>query len=174
MSLKRVRKEIINKIRRNPEKSGLRYKDYGKSIDFAEYSDEEIEEMFYGVYKDTKHLLVDGDYFINLNDVIQTGCTLEEVTYYKNPTKEDLKDNSHNTIQNIRTFYIKDYFLITQDKVNGTDKHKITRYLWKTGAINAGRSRFPNYIALETIIGLYKDLKKDYFQKTYTIPSREI
>jgi hypothetical protein len=157
MNIKKVRIGIINQIRRSPEKSDLRYIDYGKSSDIEQYSEEEIVEMIYGIYKDSKHLLVDGDYFVNLKDVVQAGCILETVTYYRKPLGKAILSNSHNSIQNIRFFYVKDYFLVTKNKVSGTDKHLITRYLWKTGAINRGNNRF---VGLYSIANIERKMQK--------------
>lgn len=165
MNMKKIRKVIINKIRRSPETSGLRYIDYGKSIDIEQYSEEEIVEMIFGIYKDSKHLLVDGDYFINMNDVIQAGCTLETVTYYRKPSEKAILSNTYNTIQNIRFFYVKDYYLVTKNKVSGTDKHLITRYLWKTGAINRGISRFVGLYSIANIDRLLQEFKSGLFPK---------
>lgn len=139
---KKLSQSIINKIRNSPTTCGLAFEYYGKSSNIKDYSDKEITEMKYGIYKDTKMLLVDGDYFIDLMNVVESICTLKTVTYYKNPTLEDYKTNAHNTIDNIRTFYVKDYFLITKDPVNGIAKHRITRFLHKLGVIKNGRTQF--------------------------------
>jgi hypothetical protein len=140
--LKQKPKALINKVRRNPTESGLKLKEYGKSIDIYDYSENEISEMLFGVYKHSNMLLVDDDYFIDMKNVIQAVCVLENVTYKKKPTLEDFKTNAHNSINNIRTFYVKDYFLITKDKFHEATKHKISRFLCKQGVINEGRNEF--------------------------------
>ena len=38
MSIKKAQKVLINQIRFNPEASGLRYKDFGKSTEINYYS----------------------------------------------------------------------------------------------------------------------------------------
>lgn len=141
-NIKRVEKFKINKVYRYPEKSGLSYKNLGKSENINDYSESEINEMILGIYRAKKHLLVDGDYFVNLEDVIKTECTLRDVTYYKKPTIETFKDNSCNIISNIRTFYVKDYFLVTNDPIIGITKHKITRFLFKIGVLKSGRGKY--------------------------------
>jgi len=157
--MKKVRKEVINRIRKNPENSNLKFKDFGKSNDIEEYSDDEISEMFYGIYKSKDHLMVlgDDDIFIDLNDVIKTGCTLEKVSYFGKSRNRELISITPNTIQTIRTFYVKDYFLITANKVNGSNRHFISHFLWKTGAIKTGRGQFAR---LFSIGNYYMDLQK--------------
>lgn len=153
--IRSVKKTQINQVRNHPDKSGLRFVDYGKSPDIEDYSEREIAEMLLGVYKDTRNLLVDGDYFIDLSKVIASKCILETVSYIKNPTKDDYKTNYHNRIDNIRTFYVKDYFLITDEEVFGMKEHKISRYLYRVGALNAGRN---NFVGLYSISNDYKSL----------------
>jgi len=172
MFIKKVQSSIINQIRKNPEVSGLRYKDFGKSYDFDDYSEEDIVEMYYGIYKnnDILFLLVDGDYFIDMNDVIQTGCTLEKVTYYGKPTKEEQKSISRYNIQKISTFYVKDYFLITANKINGMNRHFISRFLWKTGAINAGRNQFSQLYSTRNDYKVLQDFKEGLFPKDLFYP----
>lgn len=142
MSLKRKPITEINKVKRYPERSGLKFEEYGKSKEISDYTQEEISDMLQGVYNHKQMLLVDGDYFIDMNNVTQAVCELEDATYEKKPTLEDYKTNAHNTIQNIRTFYVKNYFLITKDKFGGKTKHSINRFLTKTGIIKNGRNQF--------------------------------
>lgn len=140
--LKTIQKSRINRVRNFPSKSGLSFEKYGKSENINDYTEREISEMLLGIYKDTKNLLVDGDYFVDLTKVTATKCVLETVSYYKNPTLDDYKTNYHNRIDNIRTFYVKDYFLITDAIISRTKEHRITRYLYKTGILNQGRNNF--------------------------------
>lgn len=139
--LKSTSKSRINKIRKFPADSCLAFEKYGKSEDIMDYTEREISEMMLGIYKYTRTLLVD-DCFLDLTKVTKTKCVLERVTYYKKPNLEDYKTNSHNSINNIRTFYVKDYFLITDEKFFGTREHKITRYLHKIGFLRQGRNEF--------------------------------
>lgn len=87
-----------------------------------------------------------GRIFINVNDVIQCGCTLKTIT---SNTRLDLSKPI--PIKKIRTFYVENYYLITRNSVNGNNKHFINSYLSKIRIINPGRGRFrglyslPNY-----------------------------
>ncbi len=121
--------------------------------------------MIFGIYKDSKQLLVDGDLFINVNDVVQAGCTLETVTYCKKTTKKAILSNTYNTIQNIRAFYVKDYFLVTKNKAGGTEKHLITHYLLKIGAINRGKGRFVGLYSIANKDQLLQEFKSGLFPK---------
>lgn len=143
--LKPIKKSRIDRIKYSPSKSGLAYKDYGRSENILDYSDREISEMIYGIYKDSKNLLVDDDYFVDLTKVTATKCILGTVTYFKKPNTNDYKTNNHNQIDNIRTFYIKDYFLITDQYIFGNKEHRITRYLHKIGCLKQGRNRFKDF-----------------------------
>jgi hypothetical protein len=131
---------IINKTRNNPR--GLKYIEFGKSKNIYDYNEEEISQMLFGVYTHKGMLLVDGDYFINVNSVTQAICELEDLTFIKKPNLEDLKTNNHSFIQNIRTFYVKNYYLITNEEFAGLKKHKISIYLLKIGFLKQGRNNF--------------------------------
>lgn len=52
--------------------------------------------MLFGIYTHKKMLLVDSDYFIEMDNVFQVICELANVTYEKKPSLEDLKTNNHN------------------------------------------------------------------------------
>ena len=124
--------------------------------------------MLIGVYKHKNMLLVDDDYFIEMDNVIQVICELENVTYEKKPNLEDIKTNNHNTIDNIRTFYVKNYYLITKVKFGGETKHKISRFLTKTGVIKDWRNEYRGlysnrngYKTIQTFNG--KKYPKDLF-----------
>jgi len=90
--------------------------------------------MIQDTYSHHNKTLLVHDTFINLNSVTKVHCILEAVTYFKPPTKHDLKSNSYNKISNIRRYYIKDYFLITKNK-----KERVTHFLYKKGVLNRGR-----------------------------------
>lgn len=135
--LKLARPSVIRSVYKNPENWGLKYKEYGKSENIKDYSEEEVSEMLKGVYSKSGYLLVDGDYFINVKDVIQAGCTWKAVT---SDVKLDLSQPI--PINKIRTFYVKDYYLITRNDVNGTNKHFINSYLSKIKVIHSGRGQF--------------------------------
>lgn len=144
--IKLAGQSIIKSVYKHPENWGLMYKEYGKSENIKDYSEEEVSEMLKGVYSKSGYLLVDGDYFINVNDVIQCGCTLKTIT---SNTRLDLSKPI--PIKKIRTFYVENYYLITRNSVNGNNKHFINSYLSKIRIINPGRGRFrglyslPNY-----------------------------
>jgi len=163
--LRTIPQSTINKFRRNLKKSGLAYLEYGKYSDINEYTDREIMEMIYGIYRFRKTLLTDGDYFLNLNDVVKTVCKLEEVTYIQKPTKEDLKTNAHNSIRNIRTFYVSDYYLITEEEITGNTEHKITAFLYKVGAINKGRNQYSNLFSCSNYYKTLQVFKAGLFPK---------
>jgi hypothetical protein len=156
--IKLIPQAEINKIR-NMGSGGLQIQKHGKSPDIMDYSDVEISEMSYGIYKDTKMILTDGDYFINLNNVVEIVCVLDKVSYIRNPTQNDFETNKHNFIQNIRTFWVSGYYLITKDEVSGRKRHSISNLLYKLRAIKKGRNYF---------IGLYSvsnhDLMRTFSQ----------
>ena len=160
--IKSIEKSRINKIYKYPESSGLAFKIYGKSQNINDYSEMEINEMILGIYKTQKFLLVDGDYFVNLEDVIKTECILQDVSYIKKPTLETFENNSCNVISNIRTFYIKDYFLITKNPNGEIIKHKITKFFHKIGFLNSGRGK---YRGLYSIANDYKTILNGKFPK---------
>ncbi|UTW66571.1 hypothetical protein KFE94_00225 [bacterium SCSIO 12643] len=166
----KISKTQINQIKNKPNESGLVFDKYGKSQNINDYSDREISEMALGIYKYSKNILVDGDYFVDLNKVINTKCQLEEVTYYKKPTLEDFKTNAHNSIGNIRTFYIKDYFLITEDEIFGLKEHRITKYLFKIGFLKNGRNKFRG---LYSISNDYKTLILEKYPKDLFHPIKK-
>jgi hypothetical protein len=146
----------IKKIRNLGERSGIQYKLYGKHSEVNKYTDQELTEMYHGIYKDKKVILVDGDYFIDLKDVVEIICSLDSVSYLKGPSADDYKTNGHNHLENIRTFYVKDYFLVTSTETQGRTKHSITSLLCAIGAINKGRNHF---VGLYSIKNSYKSLQ---------------
>jgi len=162
--IKTIPSARINKIKNNPETAGLAFRQYGKSEDIKDYSDREISEMILGIYKDSRYLLVE-DYFVDLNKVISSKCILERVTYYKKPSLDDYRYNYHNHITNIRTFYIKDYFLITNEEICGKREHRITGYLHRIGFLNQGRGDFRGLYSVANIYGtmLFGKYPKDLF-----------
>ncbi|WP_321296613.1 hypothetical protein [Marinifilum fragile] len=168
--LKVVPNSTVNKIRNNPDNYGLSYHDFGKSSNIVDYSEREIIEMFYGIYKDQKILLVDDGYFLDLKEVNEIVCELEDVTYFRKPTDNDLRLNSYNSIRNIRTFYVKDYFLITKNEISGVKRHQITQYLYKIGAINKGRGRYANLYSCSNHYKILQDFKEGLAPKDLYYP----
>jgi len=138
--LRNIELSIINKARQSPSSSGLAFQKFGVHEEIKKYSDREITEMHYGIYKDRGFLCIN-DYFINVNDVVESVCILEDASYYKQPTLEDFQTNNHNSIKNIRTFYIEDYILVTRCKIAGKYRHSIGNFLSNIGAINRGRNK---------------------------------
>ena len=51
-----------------------------------------------------EEFITDGDYAINLNNVVSAYCILKKVTYFKNPTQNDYQTGNHNNISNIKIF----------------------------------------------------------------------
>lgn len=164
-NIKSIDKSYINKVRNAPNKSGLVFEQFGRSPNIKDYTDREITEMIYGLYIDKKMILVDGDYFINLNKVVEIVCELDQATYFKKPTREDYKTNRHNEISNIRTFYVRNYWLITNDEVHGMKKHKITRLLCKIGAIRQGRNNFKKLFSISNDYVSFQKFKQGLYPK---------
>lgn len=168
--LKKIDKSYLNSVRNKPENSGLVFEKYGKYRDINKYSDYEITEMIYGLYPHKKMILVDGDYFIDLKDVIEIVCDLNQTTYFKVPTKEDFITNAHNSISNIRTFYISNYWLITKSEINGSTKHRITRLLYKIGAIRQGRNKFKKLYSIKNDYVFFQRFEQGSFPKDLYYP----
>lgn len=158
--MKKVDKLIdseIYQIRNAGKDSGLAHKLYGRYENIKDYSREEIKEMMNGIYRDTFTLKVDDEYFINLNDVTEAVCLIESAEYKNKPEPGELIDKSYNSINNIKSFYIKDYFLITDKEYEGTQMHAISKFLCKMGSIKLGKDEFA---------GLYKNENTyKHFQK---------
>jgi len=129
----------LNKIRKNVKDSGLQFEKFGRSSNIMDYSDREINEMILGIYKDSKHLLVDGDYFIDVSTVQKATCILTDISYSR---RIKLDKSSPIKLKNIRNFYIQDYFLETSEEFSNSTKHKITGYLKKIGGISLGKGRY--------------------------------
>lgn len=155
---------LIRKVRSNPDNSGLRYKEYGKSDNISDYSDIEIGEMLAGIYKEKRMLLVDGDYFINMEDVNSVVCKLESATYFRKPTLSDYRTNDHNYIKNIRTFYVRDYLLVTRVGEQIAE-HRITKFLVKVKAINPGRGQFSGLYSVSNRYQTVQAFKHGKFPK---------
>jgi len=116
----------------------------------------------------------DGDYAINLNNVKKAYCTLENVTYIKKPTQDDYKTGRHNVISNIRTFYIRNYFLIT-DKPEGWDttEHDITKYLWRAGAFRKGSGNFKELYSIANDYVALQEFETGLFPKDLFYPIKQ-
>lgn len=164
MSNQKDRNELIKRIHSNLKKKDLLYDDFKIPNDKKQFLGE-IDKMYYTIYVATGCILVDGDYFINMKDVIQTGCILEAVTYHQKPTQEEQTEISCDTIHNIKTFYVKDYFLITKSKENEIEKHPITNFLYNIDAIQAGRGRFVGLYSIESSFESMQIFKEGYFPK---------
>lgn len=163
--IRKIPQPRINEVRKAPKTSGLAFEMYGKHSDIKMYSDREISEMLYGIYSHSKIILVDADYFVNLSDVIETVCVLNKATYNKKPTSEDLNTNAYNTIRNIRTFYVKDYYLITKSTIAGKTRHQISNYLLRIGAIRQGRKEFKGLYSVSNQYQTMQKFKQGLFPK---------
>lgn len=163
--LKAIPKSQLDKIRNSPNYGGLGIKEYGKSDNIKDYSDREITEMYYGIYQSTKSLHVDGDYYLDLTKVSAVKCILSDVAYIKKPNKSDVQTNNYNRLENIRTFYIKDYFLITDEKESGATDHKITRFLYKLGQLKLGRNAFSGLYGIPNDYNSFQDGKNGNYPK---------
>lgn len=111
-----------------------RYYPNGKEHDPEMLTDQEITEMSYGFFRDKKAILT-GDYFLDMTKVVGAYCTLQDVSYIKVPTRSDYETQNHNTIDNIRTFFFKDFFLLTDEPVYNETSHRITKNFLSAGAI---------------------------------------
>ncbi len=140
--IKTFQQHELNRIRKHWNDSGLAFEKLGRSANILDYSDREINEMLLGIYKDSKHLLVDEGYFIDVAQVQKASCILVDVSYSRR-IKPD--PNSILQLQDIRNFYVQDYFIETKEAFSNKNKHKITGYLKKVGGISLGKGRY-NYL----------------------------
>ncbi|MGE8426232.1 MAG: hypothetical protein ACN6O7_00075 [Sphingobacterium sp.] len=140
--IKTFQQHELNRIRKNWSDSGLAFEKLGRSSNIADYSDREINEMLLGVYKDSKHLMVDEGYFIDLSQAHKASCILVDVSYSR---RIKPAPNSILSLQDIRNFYIEDYFIETEEAFSNKNKHKITGYLKKIGGISLGKGQY-NYL----------------------------
>lgn len=156
---------LIDSAKINPDPYLENFKKFGMSTNIHDYSREEMSEIVNGVYRKKKLLLTQGDYFVDLNEVISTECVLEDVRYYKRLSDKDYQNNKHKSLKAIRSFHVKHYYLITENEVNGSKKHEITKLLHKVGLIKRSTGKFPRYYSLKTY---YKTLQngnpKDLFE----------
>jgi len=128
--VKIITEENYKKIIKNPEKYNIEIR-FSHEDKVYKLSKQNISEMLVGAYRNFRQLKVDEDYFINVNSVYKTICELVKVSLVdkKKPI----------SIENIRTFYIKNYYLVTKEEFNGKTHHKISEFLVSTGHINRGR-----------------------------------
>jgi len=140
--IKTFQQHELNRIRKKWNDSGLAFEKFGRSSNISDYSDREINEMLLGIYKDSKHLMVDEGYFIDVTQVKKASCILVDVSYSRR-IKPDL--NSPLKLQDIRNFYVEDYFIETKEAFSDQYKHKITGYLKKIGGISLGKGQY-NYL----------------------------
>ena len=87
------------------------------------------------------------------------------MTYFKNPSLEDYKHNRHNKIENIRTFYIKDYYLISEKEIYGSKRHDITKLLRKLGALRSGKNNFRSLYGIRNDFKTKQNFKQGEFPK---------
>lgn len=163
--LKLARPSVIKSVYEHPEQWLLKYKEFGKSHDIKDYSKEEVSQMLYGIYPYSGYILVDGDYFINIKDVIQAGCTLKTLT---SSCKLDLSNPV--PIDKIRTFYVENYYLITRNSVNGTNKYYINSYLLKVKGVRHGRGRFKRLYSIANNYQCLQSFPHGYVPKDLFYP----
>ncbi len=164
-NIKLLNNTKINDIRYHGKDKGLLYKEYGRFSDIKAYTDQEISEMYYGIYKDKGAIIVDGDYLVKLSDVSSICCELSKVTYYKKPSTSNYQTNIHNRISNIRTFYIKEYYLESENEIYNTRRHAITRLLYKLGAIKQGHNNFLGHYSITNDYKTVQSFTRGYFPK---------
>ncbi|PUV24317.1 MULTISPECIES: hypothetical protein [Sphingobacterium] len=151
----------LNKIRKNVKDSGLQFEKFGRSSNIMDYSDREINEMILGIYKDSKHLLVDGDYFIDVSTVQKASCILTDISYSRR-IKPD--KTSPIKLKDIRNFYIEDYFVETSEKFSNSYQHRITGYLKKIGGISLGKGKYSHFYSIPNDFKtFYKGIPLDLF-----------
>lgn len=121
-----------------------------------------------------KMILTDGDYEIDLNNVKSAYCTLEKVTYKKKPTQDDYAHQRHNVIDNISTFYIGRYYLVT-DKPEGfgATEHDITKYLWKQKALRKGWGANRELYSIANSYESLQKFKQGMFPKDLFYPIKQ-
>lgn len=124
---------VFDRYRAGRIMSDRSYYPNGKEHDPELLTNEEITEMSYGFFKDKRAILT-GDYFLDMNKVTGAYCTLQEVSYIKAPTRSDYETQNHKTIDNIRTFFFKDYFLLSDEPIYNQTAHRITKNLLSAGA----------------------------------------
>lgn len=151
----------LNKIRKNVKGSGLQFEKFGRSSNIMDYSDREINEMILGIYRDSKHLMVDGDYFIDVSTVQKATCILSDISYSRR-IKPD--KTAAIKLKDIRNFYIENYFLETSEEFSKSYTHKITGYLKKIGGISLGKGKYSHYYSIPNDFKtFYKDTPIDLF-----------
>lgn len=123
---------------------------FGMSDKSSDYTEQELLEIINGIYKTKKKLLVGGDYFIDVNDIISAECELVKVTYKKGKlSSKDYQDGYDKKIRNVNTFHVSDYYVITKNPHSGNYKHDITKILSKYGFLKKSRGKFPRAFSIK-------------------------
>ena len=143
--IKTFQQHELNRIRKHWNDSGLAFEKLGRSSNISDYSDREINEMLLGIYKDSKHLMVDEGYFIDVAQAQKASCTLVDVSYSRR-IKPD--PNSALKLQDIRNFYVGDYFVETKEPFSDKQIHKVTGYLKKIGGISLGKGQYSHLYSI--------------------------
>lgn len=160
----------INSLRTNAAKLGWRFKEYGKSNSINDYSNSEILEMERGIYSSSKMLLVDGDYFINMNDVTEIICQVEDVSLSKKIKVTEINGKAQHAIRSIRSFYVKNYILKTISTYEGKIEHGISRFLVNAGAIIRGRGKFTHLYCVVNQTQEIQSFEQGMFPKDLFFP----
>jgi len=168
--MKKYTIDKINSLRNNEKKSGWRFKEYGKSNTINDYSNLEILEMERGIYSSSKMLLVDGEYFVNMNDVTEIICQVEDVSLSKKTKDIEINGKAQHAITNIGSFYVKNYVLKTLSTYEGKIEHGISRFLVNAGAITRGRGKFTHLFCVVNQTQEMQSFEQGMFPKDLFLP----
>lgn len=157
---------LIDSAKINPAPYLKNFRKFGMSTNIHDYSREEMSEIVNGVYRKKKLLLTQGDYFVDLNDVVATECVLHDVkhfVYYKKPPVKGYQNDLHKSLKSIQSFLVKHYYLITENEVYGSRKHEISELLHKVNLIRRIPGEHPRYYSVKNdyqilVNGYPKDL----------------
>lgn len=151
--IKLIDKQLINKIKYKKEDNKLLFGLFGKYDSVSQYTDEEISEMYYGIYKDRKILVSDDGEIVEMNKISSGCCKLSGITYIDS---KDRKSNMNINISQVKAFKIEDYFLEESDIIGNIHQYKISELLSKLGALKKMKSEFGNYYCIQNS---YKELQ---------------
>lgn len=169
---KKLDSNSLRNIRLSRSTCGISFDKYARSSNPQDFTDTELAEMYHGYYYDTKILLSDDDTFIDLSKVKSAYCILEDVTYVKKPNlSDDYLVRNFDRISNIRTFYIKGYFLVTNEPDDqGYNIREVTNRLMKAGAYSMGRNNFRGLYRLSNKYVAMQKFEKGWFPKDLFYP----
>lgn len=99
-------------------------------------------------FKKGNMLLTDDDIFIDLDKVKKSVCILGDFDYHDKTIVKTYKKNTYNTILNIKTLYVKKYFLLLDDSSNISNQ-EITGILNKCKILKRGRGKFKDFFKID-------------------------